>query len=330
MTPAATPRSQEAQENDALLKSMPAENVAPLWKILKKLSPPKPNPISVPHLWNYKKLKPILDESGRLVPTELAERRVLMLVNPKLNGPRTTETLYAGLQYIRPGEVAAAHRHVAFALRFILEGQGGFTNVEGTRMSMQRGDVLLTPRNCWHDHGKDGNGPMIWLDGLDLPMWQSIPVNYTDYYEEDRFPAVDNENTPMKFPWQPVQDKLDSIKGDFAIFEYRDQENPEKYVSSILGAEALRVSPSASTPVRQENSSFVFCVYEGKGHTIVYGDDGEENVFNWENSDVFCVPCNMPFKHFNDSEEQAYLFNFSDTPLLKNLRIHSSDLKKHN
>lgn len=94
---------------------------------------------------------------------------------------------------------------------------------------------------------------------------------------------------------------------------------------------ALRISPNASTPVRQENSSFVFCVYEGKGHTIVYGDDGEENVLNWENSDVFCIPCNMPFKHFNDSSnEQAYLFNFSDTPLLKNLNIHSSDLEVKN
>ncbi|ABN65070.1 predicted protein [Scheffersomyces stipitis CBS 6054] len=331
MAPAATPQTQETQDNDAFLKSMPLENVAPLWHILKDLSPPKPKPTSVPHLWNYKKLKPILDESGRLVPTELAERRVLMLVNPKLTGPRTTETLYAGLQYIKPGEVAPAHRHVAFAFRFILEGQGGFTNVEGTRMTMKRGDVLLTPRNCWHDHGKDGSGPMIWLDGLDLPIFQTIPVNYTNHYEEDRFPAVDNDNTPMKFPWQPVQDKLDSIKGDYAIFEYRDQENPEKFVSSILGAEALRISPNASTPVRQENSSFVFCVYEGKGHTIVYGDDGEENVLNWENSDVFCIPCNMPFKHFNDSSnEQAYLFNFSDTPLLKNLNIHSSDLEVKN
>lgn len=44
-----------------------------------------------------------------------------------------------------PGETAPAHRHAAFALRFIVEGEGGFTAIQGRRFEMKRADVILTP-----------------------------------------------------------------------------------------------------------------------------------------------------------------------------------------
>ena len=138
----------------SFLKSLKPENVEPLWTVMSAMVPPVPKPKATPTVWNYKKLRPLLVESGRLVPTEESERRVLMLINPALKAPQTTDTLYAGLQYINPGEVAPAHRHSAFALRFIIEGNGGYTAVEGKRIYMERGDVILTPRWEWHDHGK--------------------------------------------------------------------------------------------------------------------------------------------------------------------------------
>ncbi|KIM99131.1 hypothetical protein OIDMADRAFT_56298 [Oidiodendron maius Zn] len=106
-----------------------------------------------------------------------AERRVLMLVNPAMDAPFTIDTLYAGLQLVMPNETASAHQHITFAIRFIIEGQNGFTAVHGKRIEMTRGDLILTPTWNWHDHGNDHTGPMIWLDGLDLHLWwRQVPL----------------------------------------------------------------------------------------------------------------------------------------------------------
>jgi gentisate 1,2-dioxygenase len=98
--------------------------------------------------------------------------------------------VYAGLQLVLPGETAPAHRHVAFALRFIIEGHDGFTAVEGQKIPMERGDVILTPQWHWHDHGNESQSPMIWLDGLDLPLFANIPVNFAENYSESRYPSL--------------------------------------------------------------------------------------------------------------------------------------------
>src|SRR5689334_10854026 len=107
--------------------------------------PPFPNPQSSIASWQYEQVRPTLLEAGSIIGAEEAERRVLMLVNPAREAPYTTDTIYAGLQLVLPGETAPAHRHVAFALRFIIEGRDGFTAVEGERVPMARGDVILTP-----------------------------------------------------------------------------------------------------------------------------------------------------------------------------------------
>ncbi|KAK9371468.1 RmlC-like cupin, partial [Lipomyces chichibuensis] len=173
----------------SLFDSLKDYNVEPLWTVMSAMVPSRPKPKAVPTVWKYSELRPLLIESGRVVDQEEAERRVLMLINPALKAPQTTDTLYAGLQLINPGETAKAHRHQAFALRFIIEGSGGYTAVGGSKLYMERGDVILTPRWQWHDHGKEGEGPMIWLDGLDLPMFQSIPINFAEEYANPRYPS---------------------------------------------------------------------------------------------------------------------------------------------
>lgn len=122
-----------------------------------------------------------------------------------------------------PNETAPAHRHTAFALRFVIEGNGGFTAVHGQRIQMKRGDVILTPTWNWHDHGKDGSGPMIWLDGLDLPQFQHFPVHFVEKFQEKRYPAedVDSRNSQIVFPWSQMKAKLDSEPGVWAKQEYR-------------------------------------------------------------------------------------------------------------
>lgn len=147
-----------------------ARHAEPLWTVMHAMVPPRPEPKAVPTIWRYAEMRPLLERSGALISAADAERRVLMLVNPalKLRTRRTRSTPDFNLFF--PGEVARAHRHVAFALRFIVEGNCAYTPVGRKKVTMGRGDLVLTPSFEYHDHGHEGESPMVWLDGLDLPV----------------------------------------------------------------------------------------------------------------------------------------------------------------
>lgn len=300
------------------------KNVEPLWLVMSKLVPPTPQPRALPNLWKYKEIRPLLIKAGEYVTAEQAERRVLMLINPALREApmcKTTDTLYAGLQHINTGEVAPAHRHTAFALRFIVEGNGGWTGVQGSRLTMERGDVLLTPRLDWHDHGKQGSGPMIWLDGLDLPVFQAFPVNFTDDYEEARYPSEPvGLNTPLKYPWAEVKAVLDAADGTHAIYDYKSKQDGVSPVSTVIGAQAERIDAGSKSPKRHETTSYVFHIVTGTGYTLIKQGE-KETIIRWEDKDTFCVPLWSEIVHHNEALAPAYLYNFNDAPLLKNLNI---------
>ncbi|KAI5818277.1 RmlC-like cupin domain-containing protein [Pyronema omphalodes] len=298
------------------ISTLPPHHVQPLWTVMNAMVPPMPNPKAIPYLWNYKELRPLLLQAGDIVGAEEAERRVLMLVNPACKAPQTTDTLYAGLQLILPNETAPAHRHTAFALRFIIEGSRGFTAVEGKKIYMSRGDVILTPSWTWHDHGHEGSGPMIWLDGLDLPMYQFIPGNFAQIYHDSRYPSEPVDESPSKFPWAPVQEALDNQGGDYAQVEYLHEDGQR--LSRIIGGHAERVKAGTTAPQRKETSSFVFHVYQGRGYTLV-GEGSEQKKLQWEQSDTFAVPHWKRIQHVVEEGEDAYLFSFSDRPLMMNL-----------
>ena len=144
------------------------------------------------------------------------------LTNMTKAAPFTTDTIYAGLQLVMPHETAPAHRHMAFAMRFIIEGDGGFTAVHGRRVQMKRGDVILTPTWNWHDHGNGGSAPMIWLDALDLPNFMHFPVHFVQHFDQPRYPAedVDSATSPIVFPWVQVQEKLDEGEAEWVSLPY--------------------------------------------------------------------------------------------------------------
>lgn len=157
------------------------ESLAPLWEVLRGLVPHEPKSKATAHAWNYDRVRTLLLEAGDLLTAEEAERRVLVLENPALAGQsRITSTLYAGLQLILPGETAPAHRHTASAMRFILEGSGGHTTVAGERTTMRRGDFVVTPSGAFHDHGTDGDEPVIWLDGLDVAIVNFFEAGFSE------------------------------------------------------------------------------------------------------------------------------------------------------
>ena len=151
----------------------------------------------LPHHWRWSELREPLLEAARLVPIEQAERRVLMLCNPGLPGNASaTATLYAGFQIILPGEAAPSHHHTAAALRLIVEGEGAYTTVDGVKCVMEPGDLIITPPMRWHDHGHEGREPVIWLDGLDIPLVRSVEANWASAMKPASTPA--SEPTPPR------------------------------------------------------------------------------------------------------------------------------------
>jgi gentisate 1,2-dioxygenase len=180
-----------------LYADMSPQHLTPLWEVLHALVPREPASPCLPHVWKYSDVRPFLMRAGQAITAEEAIRRVLILENPALRGQSCiTQSLYAGLQLILPGEVAPSHRHTQSALRFIVEGSGAFTAVDGERTTMHSGDFIITPKWTWHDHGyevsqrrastmthdhgHDGHEPMVWLDGLDIPTIRFFDAGFAE------------------------------------------------------------------------------------------------------------------------------------------------------
>ena len=165
----------------AYRQTLTAHNLVPLWPGLRAALPyGRPNRCTRPTLWRYADVRPLLLAAGEMTPIEKAERRVLALGNPGLGleTMRATPAIYIGLQLILPGETAPNHRHSPSAVRFVVEGAGGYTVVEGERLPMEPGDLILTPSGLWHEHGHAGTGPVVWMDALDLPVVAALEASY--------------------------------------------------------------------------------------------------------------------------------------------------------
>ena len=170
-------------EREDFYHRLKTKSAAPLWEQLADLVLAQPRPGCVPALWRYEEMRPYLMESGKLITADEAERRTLMIENPGLQGiPQITQSLYAGLQLVLPGEVTPTHRHVAAALRFVIEGEGAYTSVDGTKITMHPGDLILTPSWTWHDHGNFTQDPVVWMDGLDIPVVNMLDASFAEHY----------------------------------------------------------------------------------------------------------------------------------------------------
>jgi gentisate 1,2-dioxygenase len=310
---------------ETLFEQAVADHAKPLWPVIGELSPPRPCAKAVPHVWRYDRLRPLCERAAQLVGTPAAERRVFMLCNPGLEEPFATDTLYAGLQTILPGEVARAHRHTPFALRFIIEGEGAYTAVEGEKVVMGRGDLVLTPAWEWHDHGNDSDRPMVWLDGLDLPLWRAIPAIFTEHYPKARYPSTRQDGPSIRrYPWAEVAAELQSIEGRTAEVRYAHREHAGE-ISATIGAAAVRLERGARTEPRRETASAVYHVYEGAGRSLIGGTE-----ITWQQGDTFAVPAWHTAIHHNTTIGRTYLFRFDDRPLLTAIGAYRADRGREN
>ena len=181
-------RSEADAFRAAFHERMHANNMYGLWELASQMTP-QPQPKMIPHMWPWSTTQSIIEESARAVPVG-DERRALQLFNPGLGGRwATTNNLIAAVQILLPGEVARAHRHTPTAIRFIIEGTGAYTAVDGERVYMAPGDLILTPSWAWHDHGNETKDRVVWMDGLDIPLIASLEAMFFQFYSAPQVPV---------------------------------------------------------------------------------------------------------------------------------------------
>lgn len=309
---------------EALYEDLRSHNSGALWTNINQVNRREPAAVAVPCVWKYAEMRPLLERSGKLVSAADAERRVAMLLNPGINRlPFTTDTIYAGLQLILPGEIARAHKHTAFAMRFIIEGDVAYTGVGGERVDMRPGDLVLTPSLQFHDHGNESETPMIWLDGLDVPLYQWLPVHFTRFFSAEQYPSVARAGqSTLVYPWAEMQAELDANPAPFAAREYhlRDSASP---VSRTMGAQAERVAVGHASPARRETASSIYHVVKGSGSSTI----GDQTI-EWNARDTFVVPSWHTFSHLNAGAETAYLMRYDDLPLMRALDVYRTEEPK--
>src|SRR5438132_2689016 len=314
-----------------------ALSMAPLWESLHQLVPPSPAPKYVPAAWDYDKVRPFLMESGGLITAKEAVRRVLILENPSMPGSACiTPSLYAGLQLILPGEIAPSHRHTQSALRFIVEGAGAYTAVDGERTTMYPGDFIITPSWTFHDHGNPGNEPVVWMDGLDIRIVQLFAAQFHEAYPEEVQPVTRSEGaatarfgnglTPINaqspfgrttpifnYPYSRSRESLEVLSKD----QDPDPHHGWKmtFTNPLTGGHAMptiaafiQLMPSGfkSQPYRSTDGT-IYSVVEGGGRVTI-GTEG----FDFEPRDAFVAPSWVPVSIQTTSE--TVLFSFSDRP----------------
>ncbi|ETS83212.1 hypothetical protein PFICI_05088 [Pestalotiopsis fici W106-1] len=291
MSPTKEAQTAVEQATAKVMERCKESNSYPMWTVTDKVSKLQPNPRALPTQWKWSQMRNLMLEAGSIVPEEMAERRALMMVNPGIPthsgaSPYTTDTLYAGFQLVLPGETAPAHRHMAYAVRFVLESSQGFTSVAGHKMYLQPGDLVLTPSWQWHYHGNDGNGPTFWVDCLDMPMHMFAKVNFLELYPTAKVPDLLTQGSPFHFSWKDVKMELDSQRGSYAVFHYRINGSA---FSCTIAAQAERFGAGSSTSPLRETVSKIYVVQSGRGSTKISTPTGAE-VIEWSDNDVFVVP----------------------------------------
>jgi len=334
---ASVPKTSVNPARQDLYRRMDKHNTAPLWEVLHALIPDTPATRCQPYLWKYKDVRPYITEAGKLITAKEAIRRVLVLENPGMRGESCiTQSLYAGLQLILPGEIAPSHRHSQSALRFIVEGSGAYTAVDGERTAMVPGDFIITPSWTFHDHGNPGNEPVVWMDGLDIRIVELFAAQFHEVYPEEVQPVTrsvgaatarfGNGLTPVNaqspfgkttpifnYPYSRSRESLELLSRD----QDPDPHHGWKmtFTNPLTGGHAMptiaafiQLLPSGfrSQPYRSTDGT-IYSVVEGGGKVTI----GTES-FDFEPRDTFVVPSWAPVSIRTSGE--TVLFSFSDRP----------------
>ncbi|KXP14470.1 cupin domain-containing protein [Tsukamurella pseudospumae] len=335
---------------DELYRDFASAHLTPLWTQRADLMPMTPAPAAAPFVWRWSDLYSIATRAGDLVPVGRGgERRAIALANPGLGGaPHATATLWAAIQYLGPKEVAPEHRHAQNAFRFVIDGEGVWTVVDGDPVAMRRGDFLLTPGWRFHGHHNESDRPMAWLDGLDIPFTQYIGAGFfefgSDEVTDDTTPPVSRSERLWARPGlRPVTSPGATAASPIACYRWEhtdaalndqlaleDEGHPGtagpghaalRFTNPTTGGDVMptiraefhRLRPGAATRTRQDVGSQVFQVFDGAG-AVRLGDTVRE----LHRGDLVAVPSWVPWS-FQSEASGLDLFAFSDAPIMERL-----------
>jgi gentisate 1,2-dioxygenase len=344
---------QKDSVREAFHERMHANNMYGLWELASQMTQ-HPQPKMIPHMWPWSVTEAIIAESAEAVPVG-DERRALQLFNPGLGGRwATTNNLIAAVQILLPGEVARAHRHTPTAIRFIIEGSGAYTAVDGERVYMEPGDLILTPSWAWHDHGNETKERVVWMDGLDIPLIASLEAMFFSFYDKQQVAAsrpanesqsmygraqlnptwvkAKSKSSPLLlYSWEQTWEALNALRGhegssfDGIAFEYRHPQTG----GSVLPTMACWIQllrPSEHTKAHRHTGSAVYYVVKGSGMTVI---DGRR--FDWTKGDIIALPPWAVHEHANSSaSDDAVLFSIQDAPVLNALGLFYEETYNEN
>ncbi|MBV8086858.1 MAG: cupin domain-containing protein [Chloroflexi bacterium] len=337
------------QRLEAFYEQVKGESLRPLW--LNPPNPAEPSGQVQPYLWPWQTVRASMLEACEVMPLgeEGADRRVLTMVNPTMppHSAGPTRTLTAAVQLVKPGEEAPSHRHTMAALRFIIEGDGGYTVVDGEPLTMSPGDFLLTPSWTWHGHAHEGSANMLWLDVLDVPLVRTLDLGFYEEFAEPkqlqpaskprdegahRYGAgsmLPTWQQAPSVPYSPLFSYPFSASRD-ALYRLTDlpPSPTEGYaltyvnpftggpVMPTIGASMHLLVSGQSTTLSRTTANAIFHVAQGSGHSILNGQR-----FDWQFGDTFCVPSWCWQEHQAAASGDAILFQASDAPALQALAL---------
>jgi len=326
------------------------KNLEGFWAVDRTLSL-EPSPTVRPHLWKWREIYGCLDKAGELVTLDRSERRTVRLINPGLKQEvrSATRTIHLSVQLVKPGEIARAHRHNMAAIRFIVQGRGACTTVEGEQFPMEEGDLILTPNWSWHDHYNGSDGPIVWLDGHDGPLVYSLEAGFFEPFRQSQQPierppdfsakqfglarpswsSTTLKNPPLRYPWSDTYATLQALRGsagdpyDGVLLRYV---NPLTggWTLPTISCEIQMLKAGEKTRPHRHTSSTIYHVFRGRGATVINGER-----YPWEKGDCLVVPLWSWHQHQNGSDaEEAILFSLSDRPVLDSLNLYREEARE--
>jgi gentisate 1,2-dioxygenase len=323
--------------------------------------PLSPETFAVPYMWKYKEVKEMLYKLSKVLPVEEAERRIALLVNPGFKGIPNFQgyailpTLTASFQLVLPGEIAPAHRHTPNAFRFVIEApeDGAFTVVNGKKLRMRKYDLILTPAMTWHDHRNESNSEVIWLDGLDLPIFSLIGASFFEEYKEKYQDIRENEedvvysygfnlipdirehelfNPLLYYPYSKakevlirINEKLREFPPEGVTLRYNNPVNKGE-VFQTMSLRLRLIRGKERTKLIRETENKVLVQLEGYTTAIVYDKDNRMK-FRLEPHDVLAIPSWKKYELINEDKEDSILFQFSDEPIFRAIGVYKKEIE---
>ncbi len=288
-----------------------------------------PTPAGLPFLWTWNDVYDKLLKACTVMPESKTARRNLAFVNPGLQPGRgvTTQTITAGMQIVKPREIAEAHRHTIAALRIMIQGGAGvYTVVDGQACTMESYDLVFTPAWSWHDHHNEADAPAVWLDVLDSPLVVALnQVFFEAYKGGTQSIAAREAAAPLRFAWRDTERRLREARPasespyDGAVLQFCTAGGAPPLPA--LGCWVQRLKPGQETRPHRHTSSSVHFVIRGQGATVV-GD----RELAWSPHDTFTVPNWIEHRHINRSTtDEAVFFTVNDAPLLLSLGLYREE-----